>query len=162
VQLALLGSTGGNPQVTVYDPSVPVLITGTPVLLNQGATPRTGGITAIVRIGPLLGSQRSAPAPLDTPLAVQLHLPVTETSFFFDTTIQEDIAVTPCQSSPALVGSCQRSSVTVEARFKRVFFYVAAALAVLVVVFLVVRSTLPTTPPNCSTDNSRGPLETWS
>jgi uncharacterized protein YegL len=160
VQLALVGSTGGNPQVTVYDPSVPVLITGTPVLLNQGPTQNPGAITAIVRIGPLLGSQSSGPAPLDTPLAVQLKLPVTETSFFFDTTIEEDIEVIPGQSSPALVGSRQRCTVTVEARFKRVFFYVAAALAVLVVVFLVVRLTLPMAPPNFSTDHSRGAVET--
>jgi uncharacterized protein YegL len=162
VQLALLGSTGASPQVTVYDPTAPVLLMGTPTLLNQGPTQKPGGITAVVRVGPLFGSQGTEPVPLDTPLTLQLKLPYTETSFFFDTTIEEDIEVIPGQSSPALVGSCQRCTVTVEARFKRVFFYLAGVLAAIVVVFLIVRVTLPVPPPSSSTDSSRGPLETYS
>jgi uncharacterized protein YegL len=159
VQLALSGGSAGNPEVTVTDPSAPIVITGTPVLLSHDAAINPTGVTAIIRTGPLLGSQTSAPAPLNAPLALPLTLAARSTSFFFDATIEEDIDIVPSQSSPALVGSRQRCTVTVEAPFKRVFFYGAAALALIVVAFLVVRSLLPNGSANDSTDNSKTPGE---
>ncbi|MBI2808705.1 MAG: VWA domain-containing protein [Planctomycetes bacterium] len=143
LQVALMGNTGENPKVIVHDPTAPVVLTGTPVLLSQGQPHKIGGINAVVRTGPLLGNQGSGPAPLDAPIALQLTLPATEASFFVDTTIEEDIEVLPERSSIALIGSRQRCTVTLEAPFKRVFFYVAAILAVIIVVFLVFRLTLP-------------------
>ncbi len=140
MQLALLGRGGANPQVTVYDLSAPVVLTGTPVLL-RGSNHQVSGITAIVRTGPPLGSQSSRAAPLDAVLTLPLKLSVAEKSFFFDTTIEEDIDVVPNQASPALIGSRQSCTVTLDAPFKRVLFYGAAALAVITVVFLIIRLT---------------------
>ena len=74
-------------------------------------------------------------------------VPRTETSFFFDVTLEEDIVIEPSQPSAALIGSRQQCSVTLEAPFKRIFFYIAVSLSLIVVVFIIVRAFIRLSSP---------------
>lgn len=147
VQLALLRPDGASPEVTVRDRAAPILLTGTPVLLGHEPVTAADGVAAVVRSGPLLDLKGFAPVPIGTLVVLPVRLPEMETSFFFDTTIQESIEVLPSRPSPALTGSQQFCAVTIEAPFKRVCFYVAITLAALLLTALIGRLILPLAKP---------------
>jgi uncharacterized protein YegL len=143
VQLALLQADGANPRVIVRDRAAPVLLSGVPVLLGCDSADLSSGLAAVVQSGPTIPVQRSEPVPIGTPLALPLRLPELETSFFFDTSVEDTIEVLPSPASPALVGSRQRYVVTVEAPFKRLCFYLAVTLSAFLLIALLARLTLP-------------------
>lgn len=150
VQLALVNPDGASPSVTVRDREAPVLLAGVPVLLQQVDAALAAGVSVLVRGRALLGSKTHGPLPLNTLTVLPLSLQNPDSSFFFDTLIDEDIEVLPAWPSPALVGSQQRCIVTLEAPFKRLFFYAASALSAILILLLLMRVLMGPASPHPS------------
>jgi hypothetical protein len=137
LQILLVNPDGASPSVRVRDRSEKVLLAGVPVLSGQTNAP-TGGLSARLRTGPLFGMHDPGPVPTYQALALPLILPE-DTSFFFDTVLEEDIEIISATPSAALVGSRQRCVITVDAPFKRWCFYLAIVIAVLVTAGILIR-----------------------
>lgn len=149
LQLVLVNPDGASPSVIVRDRSTPILLTGVPVVAGLGDHRLAGGVSVRLRTGALFGLHDPGPVPVNEPLSLPLSLPA-DVSFFFDTVLEEEIEVQPGIPSPALVGSRQRCTVTLEAPFKKVCLYVVGALSVIAVLVILVRVLRPSAggPPD--------------
>lgn len=112
----------------------------TPLLFGLPNSAKADGIHAAIHSGPKLelpaNTKVMVNAPIDLCMKSTAHA---EPSFFLDTILVEELTVVPEPITPAIMGSQQQVVFKIEAPFKRLIFYLTAALAALLVLFLLGR-----------------------
>ncbi|GEM_PF-4444126 len=127
-------------QAVACDKSEPATLCVTPVLVGLADGARADGLNAKIVCGPLvqlggapvLGVNQAGDLAPKTAAA-------TSTSFFLDSVVEEELTVTSATPTAAVLGSKQRIVLRIEAPFKRLFFYLAASLSAVLVLFLLFR-----------------------
>ena len=112
----------------------------TPTVVGLTRPEGAEGLTVYVRSGLTPEADEPARLPMNAPADLPLKAPEgTAFPFFFDSLVEGDVMVEPAPPSPALVGSSHHVVLRREAPFKRLLFYLAAAVGALLTLYFLAR-----------------------